>query len=136
MCPRRSQESALPLGNVPAAGWRCQRRCCVGQGRLREAVGWREVSVRFPPRPLQGRWGAGGGPGGNRRGGGWVGRILIVGGNAVRSGEKIHRQSGSRVLPSKTTAPQRQGRAGTEATAQREGGTAGRQTRILRVDGT
>ena len=33
-------------------------------------------------------------------------------------------------------APQRQGRsAGMEATAQREGGAAGRQTRILRVDG-
>jgi hypothetical protein len=104
MCLRWSQESTLPLGNVPAAGWRCQWWRCVEQALLREAVGWRQVLVRFPPRPLQGRWSEGGRPCGSRCRGGWVSSILIVRGSAVRSREEIHRQSGFWVLPLSKTA--------------------------------
>ena len=97
MCPWWGQESALPLGNVSAAGWRCQWQRCVGQRWLREAVGWREVWVRFPPRRLHGRWREGGGPGGNRHGEGSVRGILIVRGSTVRSREEIHDPSGAGV---------------------------------------
>jgi hypothetical protein len=103
MCPWWGQESALPLGNVSAAGWRCQWQRCVGQRWLREAVGWREVWVRFPPRRLHGRW-RGGGPGGNRHGEGSVRGILIVRGSTVRSREEIHREPGFQVFPASKTA--------------------------------